>query len=290
MNTLTYSTLVLDLDGTLLSKEKVISKRNWDEIKKYQSQGGRIILASGRNSISVAWHARLLGISGWHIASDGNALVYLPEDFSKEEVTYIKNMDSDFLPILKKISSHTDTQSMIFHRDGILLQPGNLVRLPFIECQFPVAEDYNFPKPSSWDHFLPIDVTSSWHEKALEIPSIYRAVVFTESSLLSVQQLLTEYKYASANLSSDGRSFEISPVGINKGNTLIQLSDQLGFSLEDTMAMGDGLNDIALLSAVKMGIAMNNAPDVVKKVAYTTSTHNNNDSGVAQAISQWAYK
>lgn len=290
MSTLTYSTLVLDLDGTLLSKDKVISKTNWNEIKKYQSQGGRIILASGRNSISVAWHARLLGISGWHIASDGNALVFLPEDFSQEEVVYIKNMDSDFLPILKKISSYRDTQSMIFHPEGIILQPGNLVQLPFIEFQFPVAENYIFSKPSSWDDLLPLDITPYWHEKALKIPSIYRAVIFAENSLSSVQQLLAEYKYASANLSSDGRSFEVSPVGINKGNTLIQLSDQLGFSLEDTIAMGDGLNDIALLSAVKMGIAMNNAPDIVKKVAYTASTHDNNESGVAREISKWAYK
>lgn len=290
MSALTYSTLVLDLDGTLLSKEKVISKTNWNEIKKYQSQNGRIILASGRNPISVAWHARLLGISGWHIASDGNALVYLPEDFSKEEVQYIKKMDADFLPILKIISSYPDTQSMIFHPDGIILQPGKLVRLPFIEYQFPVAEDYNFSKPSSWDDLLPLDIAFDWYEKALKIPTIYRAVIFAEKNLSSVQQLLAEYKYASSNLSSDGRSFEVSPVGINKGNTFIQLSDQLGFSLEDTMALGDGLNDIALLSAVRMGIAMKNAPDVVKKVAYTTSTHNNNESGVAREISKWAYK
>lgn len=290
MKKLTYPTLVLDLDGTLLSKDKIISKTNLSELKRYQSQGGRIILASGRNSVSVAWHARLLGISGWHIASDGNALIYLSENFSKEETIYMKNMDSDFLPLLKEISSFASTQSMIFHPKGIILQPGNLVRLPFIEHQFPAAEDHHFPRPPSWDDFLPLEITSNWYEKALNIPTVYRSVIFADDNLSSIQQLLSQYKYASANLSSDGRSFELSPVGINKGNTLIQLSDQLGFSLEGTMALGDGLNDIALLSAVKMGIAMKNAPDLVKKVAYTTSTHDNNQSGVAREISKWAYK
>lgn len=290
MNNLAYSTLVLDLDGTLLSKDKIISKTNWNEIKKYQSQGGRIILASGRNSVSVAWHARILGIPGWHIASDGNALVYLPETFSREKVSFIKKIDSDFFPVLKKISSYSDTQSMIFHPNGIILQPGNLVRIPFIEHKFPIAEDYDFPKPSSWDDFLPLEITSNWYEKALKIPTIYRVVIFAENSLSSVQQLLSQYKYVSANLSSDGYSFEISPVGISKGNTLIRLSDQLEFSLEETMALGDGINDISLLSAVKMGVAMKNASDVVQKMAYTTSTHDNNESGVAKEISHRAYR
>ena len=53
--------------------------------------------------------------------------------------------------------------------------------------------------------------------------------------------------------------------------------------MESTMAIGDTENDLAIINAAAIGVAMGNATDIVKEKAdYTTLS--NNDSGVAEAI------
>lgn len=62
-----------------------------------------------------------------------------------------------------------------------------------------------------------------------------------------------------------------------------RIMTMLGYSKEETMAIGDGHNDVPLLEAVGLGVAMGNAPDEVKKLADAVTTSLAND-GVADAI------
>ena len=95
MAELAFPIAVLDLDGTLLTTQKTISQENQKALKSFQNKGGQIILASGRHPISVAWHARLLGLTGWHIAFDGAVLVHLPALDVPWEFEYIRSLDTE---------------------------------------------------------------------------------------------------------------------------------------------------------------------------------------------------
>ena len=60
---------------------------------------------------------------------------------------------------------------------------------------------------------------------------------------------------------------------ITKASGLEVLSEQLGISMEEIMAFGDGENDIEMLEAVGTGVAMGNATDDVKTVADAICGH-----------------
>jgi Cof subfamily protein (haloacid dehalogenase superfamily) len=76
---------------------------------------------------------------------------------------------------------------------------------------------------------------------------------------------------------------EIVPLGVHKAEALQHLASILGLELSQIAAIGDGLNDIEMLSEAGLGIAMGNAPQAVKSVAdWVTGT--NNEAGVAQAV------
>ena len=76
---------------------------------------------------------------------------------------------------------------------------------------------------------------------------------------------------------------EIVPLGVHKAEALRHLASILGLELSQIAAIGDGLNDIEMLSEAGLGIAMGNAPQAVKSVAdWVTGT--NNEAGVAQAV------
>ncbi len=69
-------------------------------------------------------------------------------------------------------------------------------------------------------------------------------------------------------VSASGYGFyEVTPPGVSKGASLATLAAMFGVGAAETMAVGDGLNDIAMLSEAGVGVAVGNAPDPVKEAA-----------------------
>lgn len=60
---------------------------------------------------------------------------------------------------------------------------------------------------------------------------------------------------------------EFATLGVSKGSGLDFLADRLGFSREQTIAFGDGQNDVELLEWAGYGVAVENAHDRIKSVA-----------------------
>lgn len=89
--------------------------------------------------------------------------------------------------------------------------------------------------------------------------------------------------------SSMYNNLEINAEAATKGNALLWLADHLGIPREETMAFGDGENDISMLKAAGTGVAMGNASDHVKAAADEVTLTNEQD-GVAAAIQTWILK
>lgn len=80
--------------------------------------------------------------------------------------------------------------------------------------------------------------------------------------------------------SSLGNNFEITSIRADKGLGLRRLCDHLGISPEQTIAFGDGGNDVKLLRAAGTGVAMGNALPIVRENADAVTLTNDED-GVA---------
>ncbi|MCW9732976.1 Cof-type HAD-IIB family hydrolase [Avibacterium sp. 20-15] len=59
----------------------------------------------------------------------------------------------------------------------------------------------------------------------------------------------------------------------SKARGIEAIAHHLGFSMENVMAFGDGLNDLEMLSAVGVGVAMGNGHDTLKAVANHVTDH-----------------
>lgn len=81
-------------------------------------------------------------------------------------------------------------------------------------------------------------------------------------------------------------NIEVNAIGINKAKGLQKVCSLLGISMENVMAVGDSMNDIAMITEAGLGIAMGNAQETVKKAA-DGITGKNTENGVAQAIHKW---
>ncbi len=71
--------------------------------------------------------------------------------------------------------------------------------------------------------------------------------------------------------------------GVSKKTALEALMQYLGLISDEVMAIGDGLNDIPVIQAAGLGVAMGNAPSEVKAVARYVTGDVEHD-GVAEAV------
>lgn len=85
---------------------------------------------------------------------------------------------------------------------------------------------------------------------------------------------------------SSPNNIEINAKGINKARAIDKVCQLLHISMDEVMAIGDSLNDLEMIKAAKIGVAMGNAQEVVKREA-NWITESNNNHGVAVALEKW---
>ena len=74
---------------------------------------------------------------------------------------------------------------------------------------------------------------------------------------------------------------------VSKAAAIDRIGDLYGFSSLETIAIGDGFNDLSMIRHAALGVAMANAPDEVKQCADYVTTHTNNEDGVAEVLEKF---
>ncbi|MDO5120245.1 MAG: HAD-IIB family hydrolase [Coriobacteriales bacterium] len=81
-------------------------------------------------------------------------------------------------------------------------------------------------------------------------------------------------------------SADVTVLGCDKGDAIINVAQVLDVPIEDVFAFGDGINDQPMLRVVGHGVAMGNAVDELKAIAEYVTT-DINDNGVKNALAHY---
>ncbi|WP_246879915.1 Cof-type HAD-IIB family hydrolase [Bacillus suaedae] len=129
-----------------------------------------------------------------------------------------------------------------------------------------------------WRETFPEDFTShEWMKFGFNIEDDQLRQIILEE--LSENQLLEVTNSSLTNL-------EVNAGGVNKARAIEKVCGLLGLTMNQVMALGDSLNDLAMIKEAGIGVAMGNAQPIVKEAAdWVTVT--NEESGVAEAIKKW---
>jgi HAD superfamily hydrolase (TIGR01484 family) len=79
---------------------------------------------------------------------------------------------------------------------------------------------------------------------------------------------------------------DLAPEGISKASALAEVAAQLGVDQADVLAIGDGRNDIEMITWAGRGVAMGQSPDEVKAAADHVTAPVDQD-GVALELHRW---
>lgn len=271
--------IALDLDGTLFNKDGIISSTNKEQLNRAAAQGIDIVISTGRPFNGLPFE-QIKDTTITYALTTNGASVYKIEG---KECLYENGMDMDIImPILDWILAreiHID-----IYMDGVGFTPircrENLGRLDVPES----LRTYMLATRTPVE-----DLAGYVSDCGKKVQKINLNFYPQPDGTFLYRDETLQFLKANAKIEvvcGGFNNFEISKAGVTKREGLEFLAHYLGTDLAHTMAMGDSENDLSMINAAGIGVAMGNASDDVKAVAdYITTT--NNEDGVADAIKKF---
>lgn len=263
--------LFVDMDATLLRDDKTVSERNKEAIQKMLNAGHYIALATGRPVESGRVVARELGLTrpGCYMVAFNGAVLY---DCAADRA-------------LLKRSIPIDVVEGIFERAaraGIYVQTYN--NMDIITRKHTKELDY-YRKKSGLSYKLSPNVLDMLEEEPQKVLLID---LKDEKRLEKFQRDNLRWEKGKCNSFFSCREYlEYCPLDTSKGTGVEYLTRMLNMPEESTIAVGDEQNDISMLEAAHVGIAMKNGIQEVKDAAdYITELDNNHDA-IAEVIEKF---
>ncbi len=263
--------IALDLDGTLLNQEKELSIRNQEALERCIQRGIYVVPATGRPALGLPAVIRNMSGVRYGILTNGARV----EDMVSGKVISEARIDWKLAcQILTFISQYPVAYDPYISGRGRM------------EARFlNHLEEYGLP-PAMQKLVLStrdeVEDEIAYVEQRKE--NVEKINIFTPDLELRAQLWEKLSRYPELIVTSSLEyNLEINAASATKGAALSKLAEFLGISAKQTMAFGDGSNDLSMIQTAGVGVAMANGMDMVKEAAdYITLS--NEEDGVAAAI------
>lgn len=269
---MTSRVIALDLDGTLLTPKKTLLPSSLEALSRAKAAGHHIIIVTGRHHVAIHPFYQALALDTPAICCNGTYLY----DYHAKKV-----LAADPLPVSQALQLIP------------LLHEHNIHGLMYVDD----AMVYEKPtghveRTSNWAQALPPEQrpvfrqVASLTDTAQEVGAIWKFALTDEDT----EKLKQFAHHVEQTLGLECEwswhdQVDIARRGNSKGKRLGEWVASRGLSMQDVVAFGDNYNDISMLKAAGVGVAMGNADDAVKAHANVVIGDNTTDS-----IASFIYK
>lgn len=258
-----YKIIFTDIDGTLLDSNRTISEFTAAQIKKVKTQLP-FILVSSRMPRQMTYFQEQLDDLGQSMIAYNGALV-----LHKDEVIHSTEIASEHT---RALIDFNESQEKPIH---LSLYHGDEWTVPAMDFWAKREENNTRVTPEVRPNRTTLDL---WEQKNIGAHKIM--------CMGEVEQIDAIYSFMETHFGADLHLYrskdtyiEIANKTVSKLTGINLLLDAMaqGITLEQAIAFGDNYNDIEMLDAVGMGVAVANAREELKLVANTITAHHKED-------------
>ncbi len=268
--------IIMDIDGTLVNDEKVITPLTKETLLKAQDKGVRLVLASGRPTSGLLKLAEELDMENHHglfVCFNGSKVV----DCQSHETLYNRAISvEDSKAVLEHLKNFKarpmfDKDEYMYVNDvfdNTIIYKGK----PFNVMQYESrGNNYILCEKRDLAAFVDFEIN--------------KILTFGDPDYLQAhyKEMMEPFKDRLNCMFTSDFYFEYTAKGVDKAKALDSVLIPMGYKKEEMMAFGDAQNDKSMVEYVGLGVAMGNASDELKAVANEITDTNNND-GIAKAI------
>ena len=270
--------IALDLDGTLLDSQKRLSAVNREALEYASAKGVHIVPTTGRFFGMMPEAVRDLPFVRYAITING-AQVYdretdtaiVREEISVERAVEIMRLLDGFDVIYDCYRNNWGWMSVSLQNKAEAYATD--------EHYLKMVREFRNPVQDLKRHLLDTEPEGG----------VQKVMLFSRNDepeakeLRAIEKAMAERFPEIKITSSTWNDLEFNNPSAHKGSSLARFAEHLGFGLENCMSFGDGRNDLTMIEAAGIGVAMENAVEEVKAAA-DHITKSNDENGVAEAI------
>lgn len=268
--------IALDIDGTLVTSERVVSPRTKQALIDAQRAGNTVILASGRPAQGLRELAHELELDRHHgmIVAFNGAQV---RDAMTDEVLFDQGMSAEDARAVLHHIKNFDVIPMIVVDDRLYIEDAYRCDITFM------GERMNIIKHERDGCVLRLH----------EVRDLEAWCTEPQSKILTAgTPSYLEEHWREMSAPFEGRLscmftapfyYEFTALGIDKARALRHVFEHRGIDPAGLVAFGDGQNDLSMVRFAGVGVAMGNAVDELKAAADMVTATNNED-GIALAL------
>lgn len=282
--------IVCDLDETLLNDEGMVDDLTTDLLIRAQESGVKVGLASGRSykrMLHVAEKLQLAKNDGLLIDVNGTSVVKM----ATQKRQRLALLDKDDMFELFNYFKDKNVEIQFNLDDAIYIYlPNNIYELKKrIRAEMKLPEDYPWTGGSfgwladmrdGYPYSYLVDDPALVPEEINKV-SLNQDLPFLDALLQNIKDNneLTDYSL----VKTSERTIGITKKGVDKGNALKAVMNQLALLPDEVVVFGNAENDVSMFHCTKHSYAVDNASESVKEQAACT-TFSNNDYGVYKAL------
>ncbi|WP_182188036.1 Cof-type HAD-IIB family hydrolase [Pectinatus frisingensis] len=266
--------IALDMDGTTLNNENIVSQRNHAAIHRAREKGIAVAVCTGRCNTELLPIINQLPDIRYFINGNGCKIydkqadkTILSDPLSFSAANTIYRIVREYPVMLEVYTNEQIYTSRSCYEHAVKYVPKQFVQLvkdtrtPLDNLKALFRQDWQKPIYKLNAFFYQSDNYEDIRTKCKDLPAIMTGS--TEANL------------------------EFNSMTASKGTALSKLAQMLHAAADEVMAIGDGSNDVSMLEYAGYSVAMANAVFEAKKAA-KYSTVSNADDGVAIAIEKYA--
>ena len=263
-----YRLIAFDMDGTLLSSDKEVLPSSRAAIAELADAGVTVAICSGRAPVMIETHHEEFARVRYAICASG-AILY---DLAERRVLSRRPIDVELVRRVAEVCGRYDTTLDAFSGAGFYYSACLLQNAADygMQAYVPLFDSLGTPADDVWE---PLARRGEPTEK---IDVFFASPADRDRARAELEGLPLVMTY------SERSSLELSPAGVDKGVGLAELAGLLGVPMEATVAVGDADNDLPMLRAAGLAVAMGNANEHARELADVVVADNDHD-GCAEA-------
>lgn len=263
--------LFLDLDGTLLNDEKIITPGNEAAIRKALSNGHKIVINTGRASSSALRLAKelKLDMDGCYAITYNGACIF---DIYRQKAIYRAAIPREYVRHVMALASEQGIHAHTYSETEVVSEKDNADLKQYLKNTGMTAQ-----------------VVSDACDYLEEDPCKVLIVDYAKRGLFpKYRESIREWAVGKVDyFHSCEELLEVVAPGVSKGNAIHRLCEYVDIPLENSVSAGDADNDISMIQATKIGVIMKNAAPHMYPYGNYITEHDNNHDGIAEIIEKF---
>ena len=255
--------LLSDMDGTLLNSCRTVSPENLEAIRYFMAEGGRFSVATGRSKPGMEYFLKDLPVNAPAVIYNG-AVVY---DFEADCAAWQCPLGERGLDLYRLVQEEFPGAGMEAYdmHTAYALSDNPISRRHFDNVNMPWQLVRPEAVPQPWVDMLLLEKEDRLAEIKAQLEARYPGVFFLQYS--------------------DKEFLEVLHPDANKGVAALALCKYLNYNVENLYTVGDGRNDIQLLTCTRNAYAPANAEPEIKALCPRMLPHHN-DHAIAALIAE----